>query len=167
MRLQFSLLGVMGIVAFVAFACASLASPSFFWTSIVWTTAVAILAISVVAAIARHGESRCFWASFALVGWGYMALTLGPWFDDNTGELLPTRLLLDSIGLRLGYFVPDHTEIPGIWVNLPYAQGQSPSRDVFHYVLFLVSGHSLIAIMVALGAGFLGRVLYVSRERPS
>jgi hypothetical protein len=167
MRLQFSLLGVMGIVAFVACACASLASPSFLWTSIVWTTAVAILAISVVAAVARHGESRCFWASFALFGWGYMALTLGPWFDDNTGELLPTRLMLDSIGRGLGYPVPDHTQIPGIWLNLPYAQGQPPSRDVFHYVLFLVSGHSLIAIMVALGGGFLGRVLYGSRERPS
>jgi hypothetical protein len=96
-----------------------------------------------------------------------MALTLGPWFDDNTGELLLTRLLLDSIGLQLGYYVPDHTAIPGIWVNLPHAQGQPPSRDVFHYALFLVSGHSLIAIMVALGAGFLGRVLYASRERPS
>ena len=167
MRLQFSLLGVMGIIAFVAFACASLASPSFLWTSIVWTTAVAILAISVVAAVARHGESRCFWASFALFGWGYMALTLGPWFEDNTGELLPTRLMLDSIGLRLGFDVPDHTQIPGIWLNLPYAQGQPPARDLFHYVLFLVSGHSLIAIMVALGGGFLGRVLYVPRDRPS
>src|SRR5262249_53380740 len=137
--------------------------------SIVWTTAVSILAISIVATVARHGESRCFWASFALFGWGYMTLTLGPWFDDNTGELLPTRLLLDSIALRLGYSVPEHTTIPGIWVNLPYAQDQ-PSvapRDLFHYVLFLVSGHSLIAILVALGGGFLGRVLYVSRERPS
>jgi hypothetical protein len=157
----------MGLVAFVAFACASLARPSFLWTSIVWTTAVAILAISIVATVARHGESRCFWASFALFGCGYMALTLGPWFDDNTGELLPTRLLLDSIGLQLGYFVPDHTQIPGIWVHLPYAQGQPPSHDVFHFVLFLVSGHSLIAIMLALGGGFLGRVLYVARERPS
>jgi hypothetical protein len=75
--------------------------------------------------------------------------------------------MLDSIGDRLGYIIPEHAQIPGIWVNLPYAQGQPPIRDLFHYVLFLVSGHSLIAIMVALGGGFLGRVLYVPRERPS
>jgi hypothetical protein len=167
MRLQFSLLGIMGIVAFVALAFASLIRPSYLWISIVWTAAIGFLAISVVAAVARRGESRCFWASFALFGWGYMALTLGPWFEDRTGELLATRLLLDSIGHRLGYTVPDHSGLPGIWVNLPYAQGQPPSRDPIHYCLFLVSGHSLLAIMMAFGGGCLGRLLCVSREMPS
>jgi hypothetical protein len=154
----------MGIVAFFAVGCASLVRPSYAWTGIVWTTAVAILALSVVAAVSRSGESRCFWASFALCGWGYMALTLGPWFDDNTGELLATRLLLDSIGHALGYTVPSHPELPGIWLNLPYAQAQPPSLDVFHFCLFLVSGHSLFALMIAVGGGCLGRFFHRPRD---
>ena len=175
MKPQFSLLKVLWIVAFIAFCCATLVKPSYYWTSIVWTAAMTILAVSVVAAFARRGESRCFWASFAIFGWGYMVLSLAPWFDGHTGELLATRHVLDSLGHRLGYLVPDHSEMPGIWDSFHYAQAQhglyvppTPTAVSYvHYQLFLVSGQSLISLALALGGGYLGRFFYITRARSS
>jgi hypothetical protein len=96
-----------------------------------------------------------------------MALTLGPWFEDHTGQLLATRLLLDTIADQLGFEVPAHSKEKGIWWGLAYAQGQPPARDLYHFFLFVVSGHSLIALAMAFGGGCLGRSFYVSREMSS
>jgi hypothetical protein len=165
MRLQFSLFSAMILVACVAVGCVALVRPTYLWASLTWSLTMAILALAIVVALARRGRSRCFWASFALLGWGYLVLTLAPGLDDHTGELLITRPLLDWLGSRLGHAVPDPTMVPGIWTNLPFAQPPAPgSTSPFGYFAYLVSGHCLIALLVGIGGGSLGSLLYDDRE---
>ena len=161
MRLQFSLLSIMILIASVAVGCVALVRPTFLWASATWSLSVAILALAIVVALARRGRTRCFWASFALLGWGYLILTLAPGLDDLTGEFLVTRPLLDWLGDRLGHKIADPITMPGIWPNLPYAR--DPSSD-YVYLAYLISGHSLIALLVGIGGGSLGSLIYNDRE---
>jgi hypothetical protein len=173
-RFRFSLLTLLGGIAVAAVGCAAMSQPSYLWTSLVWTVVTIMLASAVVAAFATVGETRCFWASFSFFGCGYMVLTLAPWFDDHTGELIASRHALDVLGRQLGYGVSDHSETTGIWANFGYAQAQPGTINgpiapvqktyVYYYLLFLIAGHSLIALMVATGGGLLGRYCYARRK---
>jgi hypothetical protein len=91
------------------------------------------------------------------------SVSLAPGLDDLTGEFLVTRPLLDWLGDRLGHNVADPIEMPGIWHNLPYARNQSPA-PAYVYLAYLVSGHSLIALLVGIGGGSLGSLIYNDRE---
>ena len=64
-------------IAILALGFAVLARFSFLWGSLLWSLTLAILASSVVAGFVRQGRSRCFWVSFALLGWGYWYLAIG------------------------------------------------------------------------------------------
>ena len=159
MRLQFSLLSIMILIACVAVGCVALVRPTFLWASATWSLSVAILALAIVVALARRGRTRCFWASFALLGWCYLILRLS---DSMISPGIPRHApLLDWLGDRLGHKIADPITMPGIWPNLPYAR--DPSSD-YVYLAYLISGHSLIALLVGIGGGSLGSLIYNDRE---
>lgn len=84
-----------------------------------------------------------------------MILALGPWFDNMTGEFLLSRHFLDWVGTLLGHEVASLQTMPGIWHNLIYSYDGSSRGYV--YLTYLVSGHSLIALGLALFGGRLGQ----------
>ena len=100
-RLRFSLLGLLGVIALIAVACAALRSASEIWGSAAFTLTVAALFVALVGVIFRQRASRAFWGGFALLGWGYLLLVFGPWFKDNVSQQLLTTKLLDYLQPKL------------------------------------------------------------------
>lgn len=97
-RLRVSVLGLMALVLAVAVGIAALRFASPVWAGIVLLPTLGVMALSVLGTILRRGPGRAFWLGFALLGWGYMALAAGSWWDRsvNRPELV-TTMLLDRI----------------------------------------------------------------------
>lgn len=104
--LQFSLLGLLGVVSFVAVGCAALANPNEWWTALVTNSMLVALAAAALAAFWGHSAGRAFWGGFALVACGYLlmggeffafplATPNGPGYYPTTdaSPLVTTRLL--------------------------------------------------------------------------
>jgi hypothetical protein len=94
-RFQFSIVGLLGVVAFVAVACAALARPSELWASCLFTLTLIGLTGVILAAIFRPGPRRAFWIGVAVGGWLYVLLVFGPGFGESVGHRLIT-----TAGLR-------------------------------------------------------------------
>lgn len=163
MKPQFSIRSLLWLLTFLALSCALLAKPSFFAAGVVWSVSMAVLAMAVVAAVARRGDWRAFWATFAFIGWGHMILALAPWFDDHTGELILSRQLLDALGHVLGHDVADIRTMPGVWRNLSYAHDSNPT-SASDYLTYVVVGQSIITLLLACIAGLFGKFLFATRD---
>ena len=100
---RFSMLGLFGVVAVAALACAALTNPTPLWACIVETGVVATLTYAVVAAVFRREARRAFWIGLSMVGWGYALLVAG-------------RNVLDSSISWSGY---------GNYGSIGFATGQS------------------------------------------
>jgi hypothetical protein len=105
-RLSFSLLWLLGVIALIAIACASLRSASEIWASAAFTATLGVLLLSVVGLIFRHRASRAFWGGFALMGWSYLFLVFGPWCRENAGPQLLTTKLLEYVHPKLQRSAP-------------------------------------------------------------
>jgi hypothetical protein len=93
-RFRFSLARLMLVVLCAALACAGLRFANELWASAVWTATLGFLFVAVLGASLTAGRRRRFWAGAALFGWGYAALTFGPWFRDQLADGLLTSKLL-------------------------------------------------------------------------
>ena len=157
--MRYSLATLLGIVSFIAVGCGALASSSLFMASVFFSLAVATLTAAVVGAAVTSGAARAFWIAFAVFGWMHFVLAIGPWFDDHTGELLVTRQALDRMGLAMNYDVSEHTQMPGIWLNLPYASGNR-ARSSYPHLAFVVIGQCLFSVAIGWIAGAVTSALY-------
>jgi hypothetical protein len=151
-RLQASLLRLMSVIAVLAVGFAVLARASFLWGSLIWSVTLTVLASSVVAAFARRGRSRCFWVSFALLGWGYWYLAIGTGSFSHLDNIMITQFCLDWLATAAGFDVPDMREF----------------LDPFHavtsghpYFAYLLTGHCVFTLLFALAGGYLGWYLYM------
>jgi hypothetical protein len=86
-----STLALMAVTLLFALGFAALRSGSELWFSAVYTLTVALLLVAVVAARYRRGDEAAFWFGFAVFGWGYFLLGLGPWTNTDSS-------LSESIG---------------------------------------------------------------------
>jgi hypothetical protein len=76
-RFRFSLLGLAGFVTAVAVACAALNYASPLVASAAVTAVLMMLTLATIMALV--GARRCaFWAGFAVCGWVYLLVALGP-----------------------------------------------------------------------------------------
>ena len=146
------------VIAVLAVAFAVLARASTLWGSAVWSLTLTILASSVVAACARRGRSRCFWISFALIGWGYWYLEICTGSFAQLDNIMITQICLHSLATPVGVQVPD----------------MSGFQDPFHavtsghpYFGYLLTGHCLFTLLFALAGGYLGWHLYMEAPEPS
>jgi hypothetical protein len=162
MRIRFSIRVLLASAGLVAIGCAALVRPSYFWSGLLCTFAIAVLVSALVAIAYRRGRSRAYWVGFAVFGWGHMLLALGPWLDNYTGEFILTRQLLDRLGYVIGHKVADLVEMPGIWHNLPYAANGGSSTYI--YLTYLVSGQSIFTLLIAVAGGLIAQQIYVTRQ---
>lgn len=73
---RLTLAGQIGVIVVVAVGFAALRSGSLGWYRTIYS--LTILALAVAALAARYRGP--FWRGFAVVGWGYFLLGMGPWF---------------------------------------------------------------------------------------
>jgi hypothetical protein len=77
MRLpRFAIAGLMGLV--VAVGVAALRFASELWAGVLLMLTLGVLGAAVLAFHERSGASRAWWRGFALFGWGYVVLAMGP-----------------------------------------------------------------------------------------
>jgi hypothetical protein len=108
MRLpRFSIAGLMGLVVVVAVGVAALRFASETWAGILLMLTLGVLGAALLAFHERNGARRAWWRGFALFGWGYIALAMGPWASDAIAPHLPTTAGLDALYANL------HPEDPG------------------------------------------------------
>jgi hypothetical protein len=98
---RFSLPSLFGVVLFVAFGVAAIRFASPFWAGLTMTVALPILFAAILGALFRLGQAKAFWTGVAICGWGYLVLTLAPWFANGLGQYLPTTSLLDFAHNRI------------------------------------------------------------------
>lgn len=85
-----SIAWLMIVILVLAVGIAALRNASDLWAGAMLLTTLGLLTIAIVGATYRRGPDRAWWYGFALFGWGYLTLSMGPWFADQIGLKLPT-----------------------------------------------------------------------------
>jgi hypothetical protein len=151
-----------GVIAFCGVTLGALAEASYFLAGVFFSLAVTVLCGAAVAAALTSGADRAFWLAFAVFGWLHLIITMGPWLDDYTGEMLPSRYFLDWLGSVMRQNVVDHLTMPGIWKNLPYA-----SRGTgYRFLTFVVIGQSALSVGIGWISGIVAVYLVERDKRP-
>lgn len=89
--------GLVVAVAAVGIGLAALRSATGYAAAAMVTAAFVLLLAATLGAV--WGRARPFWSGFALFGWAYAAVGLGPWFaDDPRPHLLTTVAIVESYG---------------------------------------------------------------------
>jgi hypothetical protein len=102
MRLpRFTIAGLMGLVVVVAVGVAALRFASELWAGVLLMLTLGVLGAAVLAFHERTGASRSWWRGFALFGWGYLVLAMGPWAAEAIAPHLPTTMGLDALYARM------------------------------------------------------------------
>jgi hypothetical protein len=187
MRLpRFTIAGLMGLVVVVAVGVAALRFASELWAGILLMLTLGTLGAAVLALHERTGAKRAWWRGFALFGWGYLVLAMGPWVAEAIAPKLPTTTGLDALYARMHPDAEDRMNLDvknkrlyrrtialaalsdptsvvagrrARWSSLILAP--SPlSPESFRRV-----GHCLWALLVACLGGVVGRALHSSGER--
>jgi hypothetical protein len=187
MRLpRFSIAGLMGLVVVVAVGVAALRFATELWAGILLMLTLGALGAAVLAFHERTGARRAWWRGFALFGWGYVVLALGPWASEWIAPGLPTTIALDGLYARshpAGEGAParDLTRLalrdyivavngsPGPSTAVAFspdgrvvlgAASTNPAPEPFRQV-----GHCLWTLLVACVGGVVGRTFHATGER--
>jgi hypothetical protein len=163
MKPRLSILGLMGVIVFVAVGFAALRYPTELWASVIFTLAGLILLVAVVKVVHQEGPGRSFWLGFSVFGWGHLLLAFWSSIGFNsTPHLVPFPKLLTS---RLADVVllsinPGHGN-----TNLGIYWRMVTSSGTFEPVLQI--SHCLLSLLVALIGGIVtARFLRDDQPRP-
>ncbi len=96
---RLTIAGMLLLCGCTAVAAAALRSPTILWTQIIVTGSLTCLLAAAVAALMWRGD-RSFAIGFAVVGWAYLLLSLGPWCEEHVGPWLLSTRIADEIHLR-------------------------------------------------------------------
>src|SRR6185312_594298 len=97
---RYSIARLMILTLVIAVAAAALRDASDAWAGVILGVTLFLLASSLLGVLHRRGATRAGWQGFALFGWVYLVLAMGPLGFDPTR--LPTTQLLDLLHARLG-----------------------------------------------------------------
>jgi hypothetical protein len=179
MRLpRFTIAGLMGLVVVVAVAALRFASE--LWAGILRMLTLGVLGAAILAFHERTGPRRSWWRGFALFGWGYVLLVMGPWASEAIAPNLPTTAGLDALSARmhpggadagqarrLGPVVlRDDIAVPPGMAFRPDGKlvvsgaPPGPAPEPFRRV-----GHCLGTLLVACVGGIIGRACHARGER--
>src|SRR4051812_9031328 len=96
---RYSIGGLMILMLVLAVSVAALRDASDAWAGVFLGVTLFLLASSLLGILYRRGATRAGWQGFALFGWGYLVLAMGPTGLDPAK--LPTTRLLDLLHFRL------------------------------------------------------------------
>ena len=136
--------GLLALIAACAVGAAALKNPTVLWAQFMLTLALTSLLFATLAAIVGRTE-RSFAIGFAVIGWSYMLLSLGPWFGQHWGPWLLSSRVADESYVRL--FEDDQkrwpTIVPG---DLDRGDMMAGNRYQWRFARYLLIAHSLFAI---------------------
>lgn len=121
-RGRLSLGGLMVVVLLACVGLAALRGGDELWDSLITTLTFATLGLAVLGALFQSGARRAFCAGFAILGFGYLTLATGPWFEAAIGPRLFTTKLLETL------YVIWSPEGSGSMVRLTNPAGGRPLR---------------------------------------
>ncbi len=141
-RVRVSVMGLMAVVGLFALEFAALRAGTQLWFSVVYTVTVVFLLFAVLTARYRRGVWGAFWFGFAVFGWGYFLLAIGPWsnstYDDDHGEithgnanLYTSRIIVTSLDLVRGDAPMDYQAI---------SQFSARTTALAHLIVTLAAG---------------------------
>jgi hypothetical protein len=175
-RFRFTVAGLMAVILLLAAGMAALRDPSTLWASAIFTAAVLLFAVAVIAAMAHSGLLRLTWAGVAVFGWVYLIIGFGPWPGNAVGPppLLPSSLLdrfqeyIVSDGKSLYQVHSMHNDSYKETWSLRGAPAGARSMGVVKIVdvtAYRQTGHSLGALLCGILGAFAGRIFAARRER--
>jgi hypothetical protein len=173
-RTRTTIAGWMGVIALAATGLWALRYPSWLAANFVFTLALVFHFVAIVAVINLKGPSRGFWSGFAICGWGYLILSVGPGLESTASARLATTTLLDfsyeycfsspypQVYPRETAVIPVGMPKSKLW-NWPEPIINSKIHNSAFYIMspdaFLLIGHSLLSLPIAWAGGRLGRSL--------
>ncbi|HEV3167424.1 MAG TPA: hypothetical protein VGZ22_25670 [Isosphaeraceae bacterium] len=160
---RFSIAGLLGLVLFCAVAFAALRDPTVFWAQVTTSLTLVALIAATLGALIRARPDRARFLGFAVAGWIYATLALGPWFGEHVAPLLLTTRVLDELFLR----VPSIDGKVYVALNAPGPLG-GPAYDLYldhGFIRFHLIGHALFSVLAG-WAGSVLAVLLATREQP-
>jgi hypothetical protein len=165
-RTQFSLVGLMAVVFFIALSLGALLNATALWASVLFMFTVAMMSAAVLGSIACRGKARMTWAGIATFGWVYVGMVFGPLPNGNGTTIppLPTMVVYEYIlhNILIPQSKAAYKDVTFNNTNqaetlLDKASLMGKPRvlvDVMHLKRIV---HSLGAIIFALMGGFVGR----------
>jgi hypothetical protein len=171
------ILPILTVLVFGTLATVSLLQGRSAWLNFILIATVILLGISMIGALQRQEARKAFWQGFAVFGWGYLAMAFVPWFPHQAGLELPTsRMLVVAHAkvtatpvdprnsfeiMKAGPVAPvAHSE-----AETASAEGRSQQTASAFFVAgdvrqFVVVGHCLLALLVALIGSGIARLFY-------
>jgi hypothetical protein len=175
---RLSIAGLLAIILAAAIGIACLSRPSCLAASAMFSLLLTSLAVALIGVLYRGGERRAFWTGFLACGTLYAVLSLAPWFDRHVSHRLITTAMLDILYPKmppLEYTADPQKDAWTSWTGRPRDYNLAHPRvgftmgttDEFHEPsifrvspftttttdAFLSIGHSLFAMLVAVGGG--------------
>jgi hypothetical protein len=157
---RFTIAGLMGLVVVVAVGVAALRFASDLWAGVLLMLTLGTLGAAVLAFHERAGVKRAWWRGFALFGWGYLALAMGPWAAETIAPHLPTSMGLDALYARMHPAAETHYIKRVVSLSPLRLSTSSPPPEPFRRV-----GHCLWALLAACVGGVVGRAFHAAEER--
>lgn len=147
---RFSLATLAVSVVPIACACGALSSGSRLWANATFSFTLVLLLLATVGTRLAPAHRRTWWAGFAVFGWAYFVLALGPWFRESLARNLVTSEILRRL-------------YP--WWELSGMTGTSESRGyLIEEGFFRLVGHSVFTLAAAVLGGMLAAAAYGRRE---
>jgi hypothetical protein len=180
-RLRASMAMMLTVVGLTAVGFAALRVSSRLWACVCVSSAILALVVSIAGIIYRRGSTRAFWVGFALFGWTYLIVSLGPAPLNAWRELLVTAPILSILEDQM-LDVPTPTMRPPPSATLtPAARRSLTFTELTPWVYwtdtdrsnpfasdsFSRIGHALFCLMIAMGGGVFCRALHDTQSPSS
>jgi hypothetical protein len=163
-QMQFSLRQLFYVTASIGIACAALVYASPLWASLAFSLSIILLLASIVLMHATMGRQRAFWVGFAVCGWGYFAVLHSPllslqihpdpWHAQSGGPPLLASMILDWAYVNVLSLVHPQPQVDPTGMAIRSSSGYPLSPDFYRV------GHSLFALLSAMGGGMLGSAAF-------
>ncbi len=139
---RISIAGLMALIALLGVTFSALHAVTEFSSSAMLTLALAASGVALLGWLCTRGTDKATWTGYLVFGTGYLAMCVGPWFDEHLMPNLVTTQFIDEQYSKLE-FTPTHGG-ERVWTYLgtrhEYAAGevfgkvnaQSVNFDVYH-----------------------------------
>jgi len=161
--MRYTISQLIGLMAFVAIGLGALAGASSIVANIVFTTTILVFCTACVGLCLASGQVRAFCLEFLVFGGVHLILTLAPWSEHRTGEMLLSRRALDVLGQAMGHDSGNFLTMRGVWDGLTGGSLVSDSPPHI-YLAFVIIGQCWFSVAL----GWLGGVTacyFVRRSR--